>query len=99
MDYSCSDELRQSLPRDFGGWDYLAKAQYLESVLFLSAYLLSSQGDRVAMSHGVEIRPPFLDHRIIEFMGRVPAKWKIRGLNEKFILKSVFQDILPETDH
>ena len=94
--YSCQDELRQSLPRDFSQWDYLAKAQYLESVLFLSTYLLSSQGDRVAMSHGVEIRPPFLDHRIIEFMGRVPAKWKIKGLNEKYILKSVFQDILPQ---
>jgi asparagine synthase (glutamine-hydrolysing) len=50
----------------------------------------------VAMAHAVETRPPFLDHRIIEFMSRVPSVWKILGLNEKHILKKVFSDILPK---
>jgi asparagine synthase (glutamine-hydrolysing) len=47
------------------------------------------------MANGVEVRPPYLDHRIIEFMGTVPSKWKIRGLNEKYILKKTLQDLLP----
>jgi asparagine synthase (glutamine-hydrolysing) len=95
-DYSGLDELEGTLPASFDRWDCLSKAQYLEMSIFMSNYLLSSQGDRVAMAHGVEVRPPYLDHRIIEFMGRVPQKWKIRGLNEKYILKRIFQGILPE---
>ncbi|MHC4496382.1 MAG: asparagine synthase-related protein, partial [Planctomycetota bacterium] len=62
----------------------------------LSNYLLSSQGDRVAMAHSLEIRLPYLDPRVIDFMGRVPAKWKIMGLKEKHILKESFQGILPD---
>lgn len=95
-DYSCYDDLREQLPESFGRWDYLAKAQYLETALFMSTYLLSSQGDRMAMAHGIEIRPPYLDHRILEFTGRVPSKLKIKGLNEKHILKEVFRGHVPE---
>ena len=56
---------------------------YLEMAIFLSNYLLSSQGDRPAMAHSLEIRLPFLDYRVIEFASRLPANWKINGLNEK----------------
>jgi asparagine synthase (glutamine-hydrolysing) len=73
----------------------LAKAQYLEVMIFLSNYLLSSQGDRVAMGHSVEIRFPYLDHRLLEYLGHVPTQWKILGLDEKHILKRVFADVLP----
>ena len=94
--YDCIQEIRDRLPDDFNAASSLTKAQYLESTLFLSNYLLSSQGDRVAMGHAVETRPPFLDHRVIEFMARVPSMWKIFGLNEKYLLKKVFKDVLPE---
>lgn len=93
--YSGIEELRGRLPSSFGAWDGLARAQYLETTIFLSDYLLSSQGDRVAMAHGVEIRPPFLDHRLVEFMGKVPSYLKIRGMKEKYLLKKVFDEVLP----
>ncbi len=93
--YDPIEEVRKGLPAGFTRWDDLARAQYLEMWIFLGNYLLSSQGDRVAMAHSVEIRLPYLDPRILEFMGSVPAKWKIRGLNEKFILKKTFEGILP----
>jgi len=97
IDPDCSyEELKQILPELYGKWDYLCKAQYLEMVTFLSNYLLSSQGDRVAMAHSLEIRLPYLDYRIIDFMGRVPSKLKIMGLNEKHILKKSFCGILPK---
>ncbi len=83
------------LPAEFHGWDYLAKAQYLEIVVFMSNYLLSSQGDRMAMANSVEIRVPFLDHRLIELMDTVNPEFKINLLNEKFILKEVFRNKLP----
>ena len=96
-DYSGYEDLRQRLPASYTTWDYLSKAQYLEISVFLSNFLLSSQGERVAMAHAVEARPPFLDHRIIDFMGRVPSKWKIMGLNEKYMLKKALREHLPDT--
>lgn len=93
--YSGLDECAALLPKDFGRLDVMEKAQYLEVMIFLSNYLLSSQGDRMAMGHSVEIRFPFLDHRLLEYLGHVPVQWKILGLNEKHILKRVFSDALP----
>lgn len=95
--YSGLDELREALPTEFSTWDHLTQAQYLESTLFLSTYLLSSQGDRMAMGNSVEIRLPFLDPNLMEFMGRVPSIWKILGLKEKYLLKKSFRGILPDS--
>jgi asparagine synthase (glutamine-hydrolysing) len=97
QDYDSLSELKEHLPEKFKEWDSLSKAQYLEMKIFMSDYLLSSQGDRVAMAHSLEIRMPYLDYRLIEFMGKVPSYLKIRGLNEKFILKKIFKDILPQS--
>jgi asparagine synthase (glutamine-hydrolysing) len=94
--YCGYEQVRQNLPKAYDRADNLSKAQYLETAIFLSNYLLSSQGDRVAMAHSLEIRLPYLDPRVMDFMGRVPAKWKIIGLNEKHILKKSFQGILPD---
>lgn len=84
-----------ALPDAFAGWSPLARAQYLESALFLPEYLLSSQGDRMAMAHSVEGRFPFLDHRLVAFCNRLPAHLKLRGLNEKYLLKRAVRDLLP----
>jgi len=95
--YDGCEQVRQNLPAAYPTWDCVSKAQYLEMHIFLSNYLLSSQGDRVAMANSVEIRLPYLDPNIMEFMGHVPSKWKILGLNEKYVLKKSFQRILPES--
>ena len=93
--YDSYSELMKLLPPSFSRWDIVTKAQFLESMIFLSNYLLSSQGDRVAMAHSLELRVPYLDHRVIELMGKVNSEIKINGLNEKHILKKVFKDRLP----
>lgn len=77
-------------------WHPLCRAQYLELMLFMSCYLLSTQGDRMMMGHSIEGRVPFLDHRLVELAACIPPKYKIRGLNEKYILKQTFGDLLPE---
>jgi asparagine synthase (glutamine-hydrolysing) len=89
------DELRQSLPSAFAGWSDLNKAAYLEMVTLLSPYLLSTQGDRMAMAHGVEGRYPFLDHRLHEFAAALPTGSRLRGLREKEILRRWAKGILP----
>ncbi len=75
----------------------LSKAQYIESTVFMSGYLLSSQGDRMAMGNSVEGRYPFLDHRLIEFCASLPDDFKLNGLNEKFLLKEVVKYVIPQS--
>jgi asparagine synthase (glutamine-hydrolysing) len=89
------EELRQSLPTRFFRWSPLNQAAFLEMTLLLSPYLLSSQGDRMAMAHGVEGRFPFLDHRLFEFAGALPTGSRLRGLKEKEILRRWARRILP----
>jgi asparagine synthase (glutamine-hydrolysing) len=83
-------------PPEFGSWGPLERSQYLELSIFLSQYLLSSQGDRVAMAHSVEGRFPFLDCRVVEFCNRLPSNLKLRGLTEKYLLKKLAREWLPE---
>ncbi len=77
-------------------WDPLCRAQYLEMDLFMSGYLLCSQGDRMMMGNSVEGRFPFLDHRVIEFAATIPPKYKIKILTEKHVLKKAYEKLLPE---
>jgi asparagine synthase (glutamine-hydrolysing) len=90
-------EVKEMLPPGFDQYDRLSKAQWLESVIFMSGYLLSSQGDRVSMANSVEGRYPFLDYRVIEFAATLPSDFKLHGLNEKYILKRMMNNRLPES--
>ncbi len=94
--YNPLASLAGRLPSQFLAWDTLSRAQYLEMSIFLSNYLLSSQGDRVAMAHSLEIRLPFLDYRVIDFAFRLPARWKIKGLKEKYILKQASEGLVTD---
>jgi asparagine synthase (glutamine-hydrolysing) len=93
--YDALEELRDSLPAEFGRWHPLSQAQYLEAAHLLPGYILSSQGDRMAMAHSVEGRFPFLDHRLVEFAASIPPEQKIRGLREKHILREAMRELLP----
>ena len=88
-------DLAAQLPASFANWGALARDQYIEVKTLLEGYLLSSQGDRVALAHSVETRVPYLDHRIIEFVNALSARYKLRGLREKVLLKKALADALP----
>jgi len=83
------------LDSDIDSWHPINQAQYIEASLFMSGYLLSSQGDRMMMGNSVEGRFPFLDHNVIEYAAKIPTDLKIKGLNEKYILKETYKDIIP----
>ena len=51
--------------------------------------------DRMTMAHSLEARSPFLDHRVVELAARLPMDWKVRGMTTKWILRSLFADLLP----
>lgn len=94
---SSISEVHKTLPENFNNWSNLSKSQYLEATIFMSGYLLSSQGDRVAMGNSVEGRYPFLDYRVIEFCNNLQDNHKLNCLNEKFILKKLSTDRIPSS--
>ena len=53
------------------------------------------KADRMGMAHSLEVRPPFLDHRIVEFAASLPEHYKLHGSKLKFILKKLMQGKLP----
>lgn len=87
----------EDIARQINGYSPLAKAQFIESNVFLSGYLLSSQGDRVAMANSVEGRYPFLDHRLLEYCAQLPDEFKLRGMDEKYLLKQLMKGKIPDS--
>jgi asparagine synthase (glutamine-hydrolysing) len=89
------EQFEDTLPTAFRSWHWFNRAQYLESRSLMAGYLLASQGDRMLMANSVEGRFPFLDHRVIEFAGRVAPRLLMKGLNEKYLLKLAMARDLP----
>ena len=75
--------------------DDLAPYLWLDQKYYLADDILN-KSDRMSMAHSVEVRPPFLDHRIVEFAAKLPASLKIRGPRQKVILKELMKDKLPQ---
>lgn len=53
--------------------------------------------DRASMAHGLEVRPPLLDHELLELAAKIPSQWKVRGGETKWILKQSYRNHLPPT--
>jgi asparagine synthase (glutamine-hydrolysing) len=96
-----SAELPGSLHRILGelrqvplAGDDVAPYLWFDQKYFLPDDILSKV-DRMSMAHAVEVRPPFLDHRIVEFAAALPSSFKIQGARQKFILKKLMEKRLP----
>jgi asparagine synthase (glutamine-hydrolysing) len=74
--------------------DDLAPYLWLDQKYYLADDILT-KSDRMSMAHSVEVRPPFLDHRIVEFAAKLPASLKIRGGQQKAVLKELMKEKLP----
>ena len=72
------------------------RRSYIDWKLRLSDHLLGEHGDRMFFSHSVEGRHPFLDVELLSFVTTIPDKYKLKGTNEKYILKKATQGIVPD---
>ena len=72
----------------------LAEMLYLDFRLYLEDDLLAKV-DRASMACSLEMRTPFLDHRLIEFAAGIPAELKVRGFKLKYLLKKAAENWLP----
>jgi asparagine synthase (glutamine-hydrolysing) len=85
--------LRERLGRV--GDDPLPATLYLDGQLGLVDDMLH-YFDRASMAHSLEVRVPFLDHRVVEFCATIPARHKVRRLNTKHVLKHVARGLIPD---
>lgn len=83
----------EELPRTS---DVLAHFLWFDQNYYLADDILV-KSDRMSMAHAVEVRPPFLDHRIVEFAAKLPARLKIRGSQQKLVLSELRKDKLPRS--
>jgi asparagine synthase (glutamine-hydrolysing) len=90
------DAVVAAMPAEAKDWDPLSRGQWLEMTTLLAGYILASQGDRMLMANSVEGRFPFLDRDVVEFTATLPARHKLLGLEEKYLLKRAFADLVPE---
>jgi asparagine synthase (glutamine-hydrolysing) len=78
------------------GRDFIHQRSYLDFKLRLSDHLISDHGDRMALANSIEARYPFLDIGLINFSRQIPPHLKLNRFTEKYILKKVAEDLLPQ---
>lgn len=77
-------------------WDPVNRGVWVAARVTLAGHLLQSKGDRVAMASSVEVRYPFLDEAVFDFLAKLAPRWKLRGFRDKHLLRLLAKRYLPE---
>ena len=75
--------------------DYLSRLQYADGLSYLPEDILVKV-DRTSMANSLEVRAPLLDYRFMELMASVPAEWRRKNGQSKYIFKKALRGILPD---
>jgi asparagine synthase (glutamine-hydrolysing) len=82
------------VPEQFSGWHPLVQLQYYNLKIRLPDCIVHHL-DRATMAYSLEARVPFLDHELVEFCAQIPSSLKMKGTQEKHILRQSLQKVLP----
>jgi len=77
-------------------WHPLNRGIWVAARVTLAGLLLQAKGDRVAMHSSVEVRYPFLDEDVFDFLSKIHPDWKLRGLRDKHLLRLLAERWLPK---
>lgn len=87
-------ELDENVPPHFMNWHHFQQMQYYDLTVRLPDYITHNL-DRSTMSYSLEARVPFLDHELVEFCLKIPPQIKLKGFQEKYILRQAMKSHLP----
>ncbi|MNS18666.1 Asparagine synthetase [glutamine-hydrolyzing] 1 [compost metagenome] len=76
-------------------WDPIARYLHLDASTYLPDDILVKV-DRASMVTSLEVRAPFLDHTLVEFIAKLPTAYKLKGMTTKHLLKRAAADMLPD---
>jgi asparagine synthase (glutamine-hydrolysing) len=93
-DHRGVEDLVRWMPSEFGATGALNQWLWLDQKYYLADDILT-KCDRMSMAHSLEVRPAFLDHRIVEFANSLPEDFKIRDGQLKFLLRELMRGKLP----
>jgi asparagine synthase (glutamine-hydrolysing) len=93
-DHSPYEELQLD-PDRLRRWHPLHRAAYLGGRIHLPGLHLLGRGDRAALNSSVQLRYPFLDEEVFGFLAPLHPRWKLRGLEDKYLLRRVAERWLP----
>ncbi len=91
--YRASEVLRRYHARS-SQLDAVSQVQYLDMKTYLVGDILTKV-DRASMAHALEVRVPFLDHPLVEWVSGLPVGYKLRGREGKYMLKRALEPHLP----
>jgi asparagine synthase (glutamine-hydrolysing) len=88
------DALFKCYYQEVAGWSELNKMLYVDLRVWLPDDLLM-KADKMTMAASMELRVPFLDHKLIEFAFSLPEKLKVNGNTTKYILRQISKKFIP----
>jgi len=82
-------------PERVARWHPVNRALYWGAQIHLAGHLLTLKGDRIAMHSSVEMRYPYLDEDVFDFLAKLHPRWKLRGFQDKYLLRLLGERYLP----
>src|SRR3954467_6240927 len=77
-------------------WAPLHRGVWIAARVLLAGHLLQAKGDRVAMHSSVEVRYPFLDEDVFDFLAKLHPRWRLRGFRDKHLLRLLAERWVPK---
>ena len=90
----CAEQAHRELLQTSAAWNYINRMLHLDMGTFLPSLNLMYT-DKTSMAFGVEVRVPYIDNTVVDFMATVPPALKMRGLTRKYLLKQALRGIVP----
>jgi asparagine synthase (glutamine-hydrolysing) len=78
-------------------WNPLHRGVWIAARVLLAGHLLQAKGDRVAMHSSVEVRYPFLDEDVFDFLAKLHPRWRLRGFRDKYLLRLLAERWVPKS--
>ena len=78
-------------------WHPLHRGVWIAARVLLAGHLLQAKGDRVAMHSSVEVRYPFLDEDVFDFLAKLHPRWRLRGFRDKHLLRLLAERWVPKS--
>jgi asparagine synthase (glutamine-hydrolysing) len=94
LNFNTEAFFKEALQQNSAGLSLVDRLSKLDFLTYLPDDLLV-KADIASMSYALEVRSPFLDHRLMEFTAALPTEMKLRGLSRKYLLKKIALEIIP----
>jgi asparagine synthase (glutamine-hydrolysing) len=99
----CFQQIHSGLPerahlkllKQSGRWHFIDRMLHLDMGTFLPSLNLAYT-DKTSMAFGVEVRVPYIDNEVVDFLASVPPQLKMRGTVRKYLLKQALKGLVPD---